>query len=178
LRPATLILEALMSRPAFHAPVGVSLLLAACSSPLAPIRDADPASQAWLTASPAAAISRIESFEFVRSNECTGENVKITGSIHFVSQTQPDGGIVGHFNYQHVTGTGLTSGTEYRVSAVDQVHLSPPFPSSIHSVRSFRMIAPGPGNDLLVNALMHITVTANGDVSASIEELSNRCVGE
>lgn len=166
-----------MPRPAFHATLGVSLLLVGCSMPLAPVRDADPASQGWLASSSGAATSRTMSLHFIRSNECTGEDVEITGSIHFVSKTQPDGGIVGHFNYQHVTGTGLTSGTEYRVSAVDQVHLSPPFPSSVHSVRSFRMIAPGPGNNLLVHVLMHITVTANGDVSASIERLTNRCVG-
>ena len=166
-----------MPRLAFHAPVGVSLLLVGCSMPLAPVPDAGPASQGWLAASSAAATSRTMSLHFIRSNECTGEDVEITGTIHFVSKTQRDGGIVGHFNYQNVRGIGLTSGTEYRVSAVDHVHLSPPFPSSVHSVRSFRMIAPGSGDNLLVHALMHITVTANGDVSGSIERLSNRCVG-
>lgn len=166
-----------MPRFAFHAPVGVSLLLVACSSPIAPGRDADPGSLGPLMASAAAASSRTLPLHFIRSNECTGEDVEITGTIHFVSHTQPNGGIVGHFNYQHVTGIGLASGTEYRVSAVDHVHLSPPFPSSVHSVRSFRMIAPGPASDLLVNVLMHITVTANGDVTASVDRLSSRCAG-
>lgn len=166
-----------MPRRAFHATVGISLLLVACSSPLAPVRDADPASLGPLMASAIAATSRTLPLHFIRSNECTGEDVEITGTIHFVSKTQRDGGIVGHFNYQDVRGIGLTSGTEYRVSAVDHVHLSAPFPSSVHSVRSFRMIAPGSDDNLLVHVLMHITVTANGDVSASIERLSNRCVG-
>jgi hypothetical protein len=167
-----------MSRTAFRAPVGVSLLLVACSSPLAPVRDADPTSRGSLTASASAATSSTLALHFIRSNECTGEDVEITGVIHLVSQTQPDGSVVGHFNYQDVTGTGLTSGTQYRVTATDQVHLSAPFPSSTHSVRVFRMIAPGPGNDLLVDALTLITVTANGDFSVSIDQLTTECVGD
>jgi hypothetical protein len=158
-----------------YARIGVSLLVVACASPIAPLRDADPALLRPLMASATEANSRTMPLHFIRSNECTGEDVEISGTIHLVSKTQGDGGIVGHFNYQHVRGVGLTSGTEYRVSAVDLVHLSPPFPSSVHSVRSFRMIAPGSDANLLVDALMHITVNANGEVRASIDELSSRC---
>lgn len=166
-----------MPRPASHAPVGVALLLLACSSPLSPMPDANPAARDALTASVTASASSTLPLHFIRSNECTGEDVEITGVIHFVSLTQPDGSVIGHFNYQNVTGTGLTSGAVYRVSTIDQLHLSAPFPSSTYSVRSFRMIAPGPADDLLVNALTLITVTATGDVSVSIEELTTRCVG-
>ena len=164
-----------MSRFAFLAPV---LLVVACTGPLAPSGDADRAVAASFAAPAVAANSHTLPLHFIRSNECTGEDVEITGTIHLVSHTQPDGGIIGHFNYQDVTGTGLTSGTRYRVSATDQVHLSAPFPSSTHSVRSFRLIAPGPNDDVLVHALTVITVTANGDVSASIVELTTRCMGE
>src|SRR5215208_4401431 len=66
---------------------------------------------------------------FLRSADCTGEIVQISGTIHLVSVIQPDGSIVSHFNYQNVTGLGLTSGSTYRVTAVDQVRLSAPFPS-------------------------------------------------
>jgi hypothetical protein len=164
-------------RRALHTPLGMSLLLLACSDPITPVRDAGRAALVPLMASASAANSRNLALHFIRSNECTGEDVEITGMIHLVSKTKSDGGIVGHFNYQGVRGIGLTSGTEYRVSAVDHVHLSAPFPSSIHSVRSFRMIAPGRAGNLHVKALTHITVTANGDVSASIEELSTDCTG-
>jgi hypothetical protein len=152
------------------------LLIVGCSSPFDPMIDGRPL-PASLAPSAAAATSNQLSLHFIRSNECTGEDVEITGTIHLVAQTRPDGGIMGHFNYQNVTGTGLTTGTRYRVSAVDHVQLAPPFPSSVHSVRSFRMIAPGPDDDLIVHALTHITVTANGDVSVSIDELNSRCVG-
>jgi hypothetical protein len=92
-----------------------------------------------------------------------------------VNQTQADGTVIGHFNYQQVMGLGLTSGTIYQVSAVDQVRLSAPFPSSIQSVQSFRLISRGSGNNLLVQVLYHITVDANGEVTASIDAFDMQC---
>lgn len=162
----------------FTAALGAALLLVGCSSPSAPRRDASLPARAAITASASPATSNTLPLHFIRSNECTGETVEITGTIHLVSQMRADGSVVGHFNYQRVTGIGLTSGTTYRVTAVDQVHLSPPFPSSLHSVQRFRMIATAGGPDLLVNALTHITVTPNGDVTASIAELTTSCVGD
>ncbi len=114
--------------------------------------------------------------DFIRSNECNDEDVEITGVIHLVSYTQPDGSVVGHFNYQHVTGLGLTSGIQYRVSAVDHVRLEAPVPSSTQSVRSFHLIPQGSGDRLLVQAMLHVTVNANGEVTAFIRDLTTRCV--
>jgi hypothetical protein len=94
-----------------------------------------------------------------------------------VSQTQRDGSEVGHINYQNVSGVGLTSGTTYRASSVDTFRLKAPFPSDIHSVRSLRLISPGPEDDLLVMFLFHITVNANGEITAEVEDVSFECVG-
>ena len=111
----------------------------------------------------------------IRSGDCTGEDVQLSGTIHLVSQTQRDGSEVGHFNYQNVSGVGLTSATTYRVSTVDTFRLEAPFPSDIHSVRSFHLIGQGKEDNLLVRALFHITVDANGEVRVSIEDLSTQC---
>jgi hypothetical protein len=111
----------------------------------------------------------------IRSNDCTDEQVQLSGTIHLVSQTQRDGSIVGHFNYQGVSGVGLTSGTEYRGSTVDNLRLSEPFPSDINSVSSFHLIGRGTEENLLVNVLFHITVDANGNVTASIDEVDIQC---
>jgi hypothetical protein len=113
--------------------------------------------------------------DFIRSNDCTGEQVELSGTIHLVSQQQSDGSVVGHFNYQNVSGVGLTSGTTYRASTVDTVRLAAPFPSDITSVGSFHLIGQGENDNLLVNALFHITVNANGEVTASIDDTSIRC---
>lgn len=123
----------------------------------------------------AGAVSRILPVEFIRSNECRGEDVEFSGRIHLLFHTQADGSVIGHFNYQQVTGTGLTSGIRYHASTVDHFRLEAPFPSSIHAVRRFRLIGEGSGGNLLVQALFHITLTANGEVAVSIDELTFDC---
>ena len=112
---------------------------------------------------------------FLRSADCTNEVVEISGTIHMVNQTQADGSVIGHFNYQNVRGLGLTSGNIYQVSAIDDIRLSAPFPSSITSVQSFHLISRGSESNLLVEVLYHITVNANGEVTASIDDLNMQC---
>jgi hypothetical protein len=128
------------------------------------------------TSSVQAASSNIIPLHFFRSADCTGEIVEISGLIHLVSQQQSDGSVIGHFNYQDVTAYGQTSGLVYRVAAVDHFRLSAPFPSSIHSVRSFYLISEGAAENLLVHIVYLITVNANGDVTALIEKLDMSCV--
>lgn len=130
---------------------------------------ASPAMIAW------AATSNTIPLHAIRSADCTGELVELSGTIHLVSQIQSDGSVVGHFNYQGVIGTGLTSGNTYIVSAVDNFHLSEPFPSSISSLRNFRLISQGNESNLLVTALYLITVNGNGEVTAFIDSLDMQC---
>lgn len=135
---------------------------------------------AWLSlVSPAPVVSAATSNFFplhaIRSADCTGELVELSGTIHLVSQTQDDGSLIGHFNYQGVTAVGLTSGNIYHASAVDHFRLSDPFPSSISSIRSFHLISEGADSNLLVSALFHITVNGNGEVTTSIDTLDMQC---
>lgn len=122
-----------------------------------------------------AATSTTLPLDVIRSADCTGEDVALSGTIHLVSHTQADGSTVGHFNYQNVTGVGLTSGTRYRATTVDQQWLAAPFPTSIHSTGTFHLISQGSSSNLLVTVLTHITVNANGEVTASIDVLSMQC---
>lgn len=112
---------------------------------------------------------------FIRSGDCTGEDVEISGTIHLVNQTQADGSLIGHFNYMDVTALGLTSGANYRVNAVDHLRLSAPFPSDITSVQTFRLISRGSGSNLLIHATYHITINANGEMTASLDNLTTQC---
>lgn len=111
----------------------------------------------------------------IRSADCTGELVELSGTVHLVSQTQPDGSLVGHFNYQGVTGVGLMSGITYQATAVDHFYLSAPFPSSINSMRNFHLISQGGDSNLLVTILYHITVNAKDEVTVSIDSLEMQC---
>ena len=122
-----------------------------------------------------AATSRMLPVDAIRSNDCTGEQVQLSGTIHLVSQLQADGTVVGHFNYQGVTGAGLTSGTTFRATTVDNFILRPPFPTDITSVRTFQLLGPGSGNNLLVHITTHVTVNANGEVTATVDSLRMVC---
>ena len=124
-----------------------------------------------------AATSTTIPLDAIRSGDCTGEDVELSGTIHLVSQTQSGGDVVGHFNYQGVSGVGLTSGTTYRSSTVDHFRLGAPFPSDITSVRSLRLISRGPEDNLLVRFLFHITVNANGEVTAEVKDVNMVCKG-
>ena len=112
---------------------------------------------------------------FLRSADCTGEVVEISGTIHTVNQIQVDGSVMGHFNYQNVKGLGLTSGNTYQTNAVDHIRLSAPFPSSITSVRSFLLISRGSSSNLLVHVAYHITISESGRTTAFIEDLDMQC---
>ena len=112
---------------------------------------------------------------FLRSADCTGEVVEISGTIHTVNQIQADGSAMGHFNYQNVKGLGLTSGNTYQTNAVDHIRLSAPFPSSITSVRSFLLISRGANSNLLIHVAYHITINGSGKMTAFIEDLDMQC---
>jgi uncharacterized repeat protein (TIGR01451 family) len=121
------------------------------------------------------ATSRRETISFEHNSECTGgETVRVSGTIHFVSQTQATGSVMGHFNYQNMTGVGLASGTVYRVSAVNHLLLNAPIPSSINSVQRFHLVSQGSGSNLFLAVLFHVTVNANGEVTATIDDV--RCM--
>ena len=122
-----------------------------------------------------AATSTIIPLHSLRSQDCTGETVELVGNLHLVSQVQPDGSIVGHFNYQGVTATGETSGIVYRATSVDNIVLRAPVPSDVTSVGNLHLLGPGPDNNLLVRTLYHLTINANGELTASIDEISSVC---
>lgn len=152
------------------------MLLAACAGPPVSVSaEGDVSFEVFGTADGGATSTAIQ-LHAIRSNECNGEQVELSGVIHLVSQVMPGGSVVGHFNYQGVTGIGLSTGIQYRAATVDQVRLEAPFPSSIQSVRRFRLIAQGAEDDVLVDAIFHITVNGNGEVTAEIQELTTRCV--
>ena len=112
---------------------------------------------------------------FLRSADCTGEEVEVSGLIHLVNKIQADGSVIGHFNYADVSGVGLTSGNTYQVTAVDNIRLSAPFPSSITSERGFLLVSRGASSNLLVRVAYHITISGTGELTAFIEDLDMLC---
>lgn len=124
-------------------------------------------------------------------NGCAGEYVGFaSGSIqHVVADSRSDGSggyhVRFHRNGQHYNGPGLSwngsawepTGTEYVGTSVLNYseNVKPPFPAEYTFTERVRLIQKGPGPDSFVNIVDHITVNANGDVTADVIDVFITC---
>ena len=112
---------------------------------------------------------------------CAPDIAFVTGDLHVLISEEEDsnGGVhlKSHFQPQGISGVGLLTGDKYQATGVTQEH------TNIHSglafedtfVNNFRIIGQGPGNNLLVHTTFHVTVNANGDVTAEVLNSSVDC---
>lgn len=117
-------------------------------------------------------------------NNCTGEYVQFAeGSIqHLVTSSRDDGAggyhVMVHRNGQHYHGPGLEwtgsefvpTGTAYVGNAVLNYSLNakPPFPAEYTFTQNVRVMQKGSGPNSLFHIVDHITVNADGDVTADV----------
>lgn len=100
--------------------------------------------------------------------------------LHFVAN---EGGRIhssGHFQpIGNWDGIGQVTGDVYQPTGVTRSNInldgSDGAPLENTFVNNFRWIGPGPGNNLLVHATIHITVNANGDVTAEVVNTTVDC---
>jgi hypothetical protein len=83
-----------------------------------------------------------------------------------------------HFNSQGTTGAGLTSGATYHATGVTQGTTTIKAKGGISDtfVNSFKIIGEGSAPNFLQTDVFHLTVNANGDVTATVEKSMIRCV--
>jgi hypothetical protein len=112
-------------------------------------------------------------------DSCTGEGVHVTGTIHVVtvSTTDASGGThtQRHFNVQGVTGVGVVSGTQYRGihTETHDANSSGGAGSEFTTRIDIKLVAEGSASNLTIrDALVHVTVNANGVETASIDNLT------
>jgi len=111
---------------------------------------------------------------------CAGELVVLNGPLHIlISVTFDNAGgfhMVGHFQPQGISGLGQTTGAKYQATGETEFQTNAkavPFETSF--VNNFKIICQGPGNNLLIHENMHLTVNANGTVTAVIDNTSFEC---
>jgi hypothetical protein len=111
---------------------------------------------------------------------CAGELVVLNGPLHILSSVTFDsaGGfhMLGHFQPQGISGLGQTTGAKYQATGETEFQTNAkavPFETSF--VNNFKIIGQGPGNNLLIHENMHLTVNANGTVTAVIDNTSVEC---
>ena len=112
---------------------------------------------------------------------CTMEYVHFTGTMHEVDHSTLDtsGGVhvVEEFDYQDVSGVGLTTGMIYHAVNSGQNHfnLPGPPPSEFSSVQTLSYISPGPHNNFVVKRTVHLTVNANGVPTSDVFNFEVDC---
>ena len=115
------------------------------------------------------------------ANGGAGEVVLITGTLHVqnhITITDNRASIKSHFQPQGASGVGLTTGDVYHATGVTQEHDSIPITNGAFEftfVNNFKIIGPGPDNNLLVHENVHVTIDANGNVTTTVDNLSVEC---
>jgi hypothetical protein len=108
-----------------------------------------------------------------------GEEVRLIGKLHHVFHTTLDGAgsahIKLHANDQGIIGTGLTTGDKYQRTWTTNIEINAKVGEQTTLVESFDIIGQGNGNNLLVRLTLHITVNANGTVTADVVNISIEC---
>ena len=113
------------------------------------------------------------------ANGGEGEFVQLTGNLNDVFHVTLDGQggfhISGHSNPQGVIGLGLTTGDKYQGTGVGRFNFNGRLGSEFTAVDNFKIIGPGPGNNFLVHDNLHVTVNANGTLTAEHDNFSVEC---
>ena len=115
------------------------------------------------------------------ANGGAGEVISLDGPLHILITFTINGKNVSgktHFQPQGLSGVGLDTGDKYQATGVTQDR----FKASLQNgqfnatfVNNFRMIGQGPGNNFLVHENFHVTVNANGEVTADVGNFRIEC---
>jgi len=111
----------------------------------------------------------------------TGEVVTLNGSIHVLISTTVNANHISsdvHFQPQGLSGVGSVSGNKYQGTGITRFSFEADvagFPFIQTSVNNFKIIGQGPGNNFLVHENFHLTVNADGTLTANIDNFSASC---
>jgi len=110
------------------------------------------------------------------ANRGAGEVVSLAGTLHEVFHITFDaaGGIhlKIHDQPQGISGFGQTTGIRYQATGVTQQQLST---NPFTFVNNFQIIGQGPGNNFRIHQVFHVTVNANGELTAFRDRASAEC---
>ena len=115
------------------------------------------------------------------ANGGAGEYVALSGVIEFSTHDVLDGDGGTHerkmMRPSGVSGVGATTGLHYRGTGMSFMSegVSTDGASAYSYVNNFRIIGQGPGNNVLVHAVVHQTTNAEGVVTAEVNVSSSSC---
>lgn len=117
-------------------------------------------------------------------NPCTGEHITITsGTLQLlVTMNDTTSGLhlVVHGNAQGVTAVGESTGVTYRLAGdfwFETNVAAGGFPVVVQMVETHDVISAGSTANVLVHLVSHLTINANGAVTAAVSSASAECRG-
>ncbi len=113
------------------------------------------------------------------ANAGVGEFVELTGSLHDVFSYTFDSAGGFRFTYsdnpQGITGLGWDTGAKYQGTGVTRGGFSGRTGYEETYVNNFRMIGQSTGNNFMVHETYHVTINANGTLTAWLDNFSVDC---
>ena len=112
------------------------------------------------------------------ANGGVGEDVLLSGRLHVLLHlTLTSNGVIakGHSQPMGVSGTGVSTGDSYRGTGVTQDINAAHDGVSLTLNNNFRIIGPGPGNNLLVHSVFHLTIGPSGEIVNVTSHFSFEC---
>ena len=117
-------------------------------------------------------------------NDCTGEDLVVSGyiTLHFQYTTDANGSehFVFQFTSQHVVAIGVTTGTRYQNPGGESATyiFNPSAGSEETDVGvGLHFVGPGPDNNELAILRVHMTFNANGEITANVDRVEFKCNG-
>lgn len=114
---------------------------------------------------------------------CDGEAINLTGKMHVLAHVTTDARSGRHVELQisteNVKGIGTISGNEYVSSSTHNINTNDAETLSGQSeyteTTKFLLAGKGKLSDLFAKTTLHITVNANGEVTAEVTKVECRC---
>lgn len=110
-----------------------------------------------------------------------GEWIQVSGPLHILYHLTINGNdfhVKEHYQLQGISGVGFTTGDKYQGTGETQETYGGSFVNGQYSdtyVNNFRMIGQGPGNNFTVHETYHITINANGTLTAYVDNFKFEC---
>jgi hypothetical protein len=115
------------------------------------------------------------------ANFDAGELIQISGNLHFLTSTTLDQAGGFHFSQQAspqgVAGLGLTTGDKYRATGVTRTDFSSTSSGALQFsfLNRFYVVGQGPDNNFSIQETEHVTITPDGTVTVSFDNISITC---
>lgn len=114
------------------------------------------------------------------TNPCNNDAVIVDGTSHWVITITVDNALGYHMNSSIISrGTGLgATGKEYKVNDETKESLEIPLPPTTTTmVHQVVAIGPQQVDNFILQTRFHITINANGDISAFFDRFEAKCTG-